>query len=82
MFLSGTDQYTVFTPVDKAFESLYEMLSVASITDLDPNLVLNVLLFHVTDGCRAANSVVPKNSKRKIETLLEGAKYGLWTMNP
>ena len=75
MFLNGTDQYTVFAPVDAAFESLYETLGVDAITDLDPNLVLNVLLYHVTDGRRAANSVVPKNQPRTIETLLEGASF-------
>ena len=75
MFLNGTDQYTVFAPTDSAFEALYGTLGVSSITDLDPSLVLNVLLYHVTDGRRAANSVVPKNSPRTIETLLEGASF-------
>ena len=75
MFLNGTDQYTVFAPTDSAFEALYGTLGVSAITDLDPSLVLNVLLYHVTDGRRAANSVVPKNSPRTIETLLEGASF-------
>lgn len=75
MFLNGTDQYTVFAPVDAAFESLYTTLNVGGIDELDPNLVLNVLLYHVTDGRRAANSVVPKNEPRTIETLLEGASF-------
>lgn len=75
MFLNGTDQYTVFAPVDAAFDSLYSALNVGGIDELDPNLVLNVLLYHVTDGRRAANSVVPKNQPRTIETLLEGASF-------
>lgn len=75
MFLNGTDQYTVFAPTDAAFEALYGALGVTAITDLDAGLVLNVLLYHVTDGRRAANSVVPKNSPRNIETLLEGASF-------
>lgn len=75
MFLNGTDQYTVFAPTDAAFENLYSTLGATAITDLDPTLVLNVLLYHVTDGRRAANSVVPKNNPRSIQTLLEGASF-------
>lgn len=77
MFLNGTDQYTVFAPTDAAFEALYDALGITAITDLDAGLVLNVLLYHVTDGRRAANSVVPKNSPRKIQTLLEGASFNV-----
>ncbi|MCE4563668.1 fasciclin domain-containing protein [Maribellus sp. CM-23] len=75
MFLNGTDQYTVFAPTDAAFEALYDVLGVGGITEVDPQTVLNVLLYHVTEGRRAANSVVPKNSPRTIETLLEGATF-------
>lgn len=70
LFLNGTDQYTVFAPTDDAFMALYDFLEVDNVTDLDPELVLNVLLYHVTDGRRASNSVVPKNNMRTIETLL------------
>ena len=70
LFLNGTDQYTVFAPTDAAFENLYSALQVDGITDLDAELVLDVLLYHVTEGRRAANSVVPKNNSRNIETLL------------
>ena len=70
LFLNGTDQYTVFAPTDAAFENLYSALQVDGITDLDAELVLDVLLYHVTEGRRAANSVVPKNNSRDIETLL------------
>jgi len=75
MFLNGKDQYTVFAPTDAAFEALYETLGVNNITEVDPQTVLNVLLYHVTEGRRAANSVVPKNSPRTISTLLEGATF-------
>lgn len=76
LFLNGTDQYTVFAPTDQAFEDLYAALSteeveIDEITDLDAALVLDVLLYHVTTGRRAANSVVPKKNSRTIETLLE-----------
>ena len=74
LFLNGKDQYTVFAPTDTAFMNLYSVLDpnggIDSVRDLDANLVLNVLLYHVTDGRRASNSVVPKNSLRVIETLL------------
>jgi len=70
LFLNGTDQYTVFAPTDAAFEDLYSALGIDEITDLPAELVLDVLLYHVTDGRRAANSVVPPKNYRTIETLL------------
>ncbi|WP_319482580.1 fasciclin domain-containing protein [uncultured Draconibacterium sp.] len=77
MFLNGTDQYTVFAPTNDAFMALYDALGVESISDLPADLVLNVLLYHVTDGRRAANSVVPKKNPKTIETLLEGATFNV-----
>jgi transforming growth factor-beta-induced protein len=77
LFLNGKDQYTVFAPTDAAFEALYGVLGVGAITDVDAQTVLNVLLYHVTDGRRAANSVVPKKNPRTIETLLEGATFSV-----
>ena len=74
LFLSNDDQYTVFAPNDEAFGRLYDILKVDGITELDPELVLNVLLYHVTDGRRAANSVVPANNDKTIQTLL-GVKF-------
>ena len=70
LFLNGTDQYTVFAPTDDAFEGLYTTLNINSVRDLPADLVLNVLLYHVTEGRRAANSVVPPRNYRTIETLL------------
>jgi len=89
---TGKDQYTVFAPVDEAFLNLVEALSddldkdilenegpFAAIDDLlGEGAVANVLLYHVTEGRRAENSVVPKNMRakdRKINTLLEGATF-------
>jgi uncharacterized surface protein with fasciclin (FAS1) repeats len=77
LFLNGKDQYTVFAPTNKAFEDLYKALGVTGITKLDAELVLNVLLYHVTEGRRAANSVVPPVKDREIETLLEGATFSV-----
>ncbi|UCH85682.1 MAG: fasciclin domain-containing protein [Candidatus Latescibacterota bacterium] len=76
LFLNGTDQYTVFAPTDEAFENLYSLLSgvlgseIAEITDLPADVVLDVLLYHVTEGRRASNSVVPRNGERQITPLL------------
>ena len=78
LFLNGTDQYTVFAPTNKAFEGLYNALGedVNGITDLPAELVLDVLLYHVTEGRRAANSVVPPVRPRTINTLL-GATFSV-----
>jgi transforming growth factor-beta-induced protein len=73
LFLNGTDQYTVFAPTNEAFENLYTALGVNGIEDLPPELVLDVLLYHVTEGRRAANSVVPPVRPREITTLLGAA---------
>ena len=70
LFLNGTDQYTVFAPTDEAFSNLYSALGIGAISDLPAELVRDVLFYHVTDGRRAANSVVPKNGVRTIDTLL------------
>lgn len=77
LFLNGKDQYTVFAPTNEAFEALYTKLNVSGIEELPASLVLNVLLYHVTEGRRAANSVVPKNGSRTIETLLAGATFSV-----
>jgi uncharacterized surface protein with fasciclin (FAS1) repeats len=74
LFMNGTDQYTVFAPTNAAFEALYLFLGIDGITDLPPELVLDVLLYHVTEGRRAANSVVPPARPRVITTLL-GATF-------
>ncbi|MDX1675803.1 MAG: fasciclin domain-containing protein [Longimicrobiales bacterium] len=72
LFLNGTDQYTVFAPTNEAFANLYDVLGedVDGIRDLPAELVLDVLFYHVTEGRRAANSVVPRVGERTIETLL------------
>lgn len=79
LFSNGSDQYTVFAPTDTAFQNLYAALStnettVDEITDLPAELVLDVLKYHVTNGRRASNSVVPKKGVKKINTLL-GEKF-------
>jgi uncharacterized surface protein with fasciclin (FAS1) repeats len=78
LFLNGTDQYTVFAPTNEAFVNLYAALGIDSIDDLPAELVLDVLLYHVVEGRRSANSVVPKKNTRNISTLL-GVNF---TVNP
>ncbi len=75
--LGGEDQFTVFAPNDEAFEDLISFLTDAGRMDLLSNneYLLDVLLYHVTEGRRAANSVVPKNGLREIETLLGESFY-------
>lgn len=63
---AGSDQYTVFAPTDAAFE---RFLGENSLTDFTPEEVAAVLSYHVTEGRRFSNSVVPKNKHREIETL-------------
>ena len=82
LFLNGTDQYTVFAPSDEAFEDLYGLLSavlgaeIDEITDVPAEVVLDVLLYHVAEGRRGSNSVVPKRGERTITTLL-GESFGV-----
>jgi transforming growth factor-beta-induced protein len=75
LFSTGTDQYTVFAPTDAAFIALLDEYSVGSIRELGDDVlgaetIRDVLYYHVTEGRRAANSVIPKNNPRTIETLL------------
>lgn len=75
LFVSGTDQYTVFAPTDDAFGDLYDALGITSIEELPATLVRDVLLYHVTDGRRFSNSVVPPKNPKEIETLLGESFY-------
>jgi len=76
LFLNGRRQFTVFAPTDEAFQDLYALLSAVLNTNIDgitavpAEVVLDVLLYHVTDGRRAANSVVPPRGVRSIQSLL------------
>lgn len=60
-------KYTVFAPTDAAFENF---LGNNSLTDFTPEQVASILSYHVTNGKRFSNSVVPKKKPRKIKTLL------------
>jgi uncharacterized surface protein with fasciclin (FAS1) repeats len=79
---TGGGQYTVFAPTDQAFLNLVTALPLPGVKSpfeeiddlLGEGTVANVLKYHVTEGRRAANSVVPKSGFRTIETLL-GATF-------
>lgn len=76
LFMNGTNQYTVFAPTNAAFANLYTLLSavlatpIDDIRDVPAPVVLSVLQYHVVEGRRAANSVVPANGEREIWTLV------------
>lgn len=70
LFMNGTTQYTVFAPTNEAFHALYDVAGVDGVRDLPADLVLSVLSYHVVEGRRAANSVVPPRQVRSIKTLL------------
>jgi uncharacterized surface protein with fasciclin (FAS1) repeats len=91
--LLDKNQYTVFAPTDQAFINL--VTAVTPLLDPDvlanagPFAAIDLLLgegtieavvsYHVTEGRRAANSVVPRRGFRTIETLLEGATFTVST---
>jgi uncharacterized surface protein with fasciclin (FAS1) repeats len=70
LFLNGTDKFTVFAPTNEAFEALLKALDVSGIRDLDAELVLNVLKYHVVSGSQLASAVVPQSGSREVSTLL------------
>jgi uncharacterized surface protein with fasciclin (FAS1) repeats len=79
--LFDNEQYTVFAPTDAAFVDLVVALGVSVDTpfaDIDAALgagtVEAVVSYHVVEGRRAANSVVPRVGTRTLTTLL-GASF-------
>ncbi|WP_372947792.1 fasciclin domain-containing protein [Mariniphaga sp.] len=89
---TGGEQYTVFAPTDEAFVNLVTAVSGLLDQDILANdgpfaaidallgegTISNVLLYHVVEGRRAANSVVPPRGTRTITTLL-GATFTVGT---
>jgi len=78
-------QLTVFAPTNEAFGGLLEALEIEleldpgslGLTDIPAPIVLTVLQYHLTNGRRASNSVVPSNDRntKTIQTFLEGASF-------
>ncbi len=89
--LLDRSQLTVFAPTDEAFVNLVEAVApllnpdvldqdgpFAAIDDLlGFGTIEAVVAYHVTEGRRAANSVVPRRGERVISTLLEGATFSV-----
>jgi uncharacterized surface protein with fasciclin (FAS1) repeats len=73
-------QYTLFAPTDAAFQKAADELFAAGIGDgtvfglatflVSNGLLDDVLFYHVTEGRRYANSVVPRKGEKAIPTLL------------
>lgn len=73
-------QITVFAPTDAAFEKAADELAAKGVGDgtvptllgflVDAKLADDVLLYHITDGRRWSNSVVPKKGSKMVDTLL------------
>jgi uncharacterized surface protein with fasciclin (FAS1) repeats len=75
-------RYTLFAPTDAAFEKVADELYAAGIIDqadfltlatflVENELLDDVLFYHVTEGRRYANSIVPRKGEKAIPTLLE-----------
>lgn len=65
-------QYTVFAPTDAAFETFLNGNPLDSFTK---EQVANVLSYHVVDGKKMSDSVLPQSSPREIPTLLGPSIY-------
>lgn len=89
--LLDESQLTVFAPTDEAFLNLVgavtPLLDPTILAEDGPFAAIDALLgagtieavvsYHVTEGRRAANSVVPRSGMRVIETALEGATFSV-----
>ncbi len=71
--LDGKGQYTVFAPTDAAFTALEEANpGITAYLVANPDVLTDVLLYHVTDGRRWSNSVINVNNSKSIEMLNGG----------
>lgn len=72
--LDNGGQFTVFAPTNDAFNKL-EAANPGTIDFLvnNPEVLEDVLLYHVTDGRRWSNSLVNKNNPKMVIMLSEGA---------
>lgn len=76
--LTGSDKYTLFAPVDSAFEALQGALGIATpspeltcaVDDIfGDGTLFAVLAYHVTEGRRFSNSVFNGRNSKDIEML-------------
>ena len=69
--LTSGDKYTVFAPTDAAFQATLGV-DASTVCTIPQDLLTTVLLYHVTEGRRFSNSVVPKGPQpRTIATLAQ-----------
>ena len=74
--LSGDDKVTLFAPVDTAFAELeLDETNVCAAFESDPDALLTILAYHVTDGRRFSNSVFNRNGNEKEVEMLLGTGY-------
>ena len=64
-YLDGNGQRTVFAPIDDAFLDLG--LTEEVVEGLDPGLLTDILLYHVTHGRRYADSVLDSTRIRMLD---------------
>ena len=77
--LTGEEKVTLFAPTDGAFEKLgLDETNVCSTFEDNPDALLEILAYHVTDGRRFSNSVFnPRGNEKPVEMLF-GTGY-IWT---
>lgn len=74
--LTSGDQYTVFAPTDDAFAGIgLNPGNVCNRAVISQANLTKVLLYHVTDGRRFSNSVLPKTSNPKTISTLLGQSF-------
>lgn len=71
--LSATGPYTVFAPTNAAFNALFATLGVSGISDLTPEQLSPILLYHVVSGNITASQVTSGN----VPTLKEGSSISI-----
>ena len=77
--LSGVRPFTVFAPTDAAFEALgYDA---ESIVELDKETLTGILLYHVTNGKRAAASVVNAKQIRMLNMGFASISAGMLSIS-
>ena len=70
LFSDTTRAYTIFAPTDAAFQAFYAREGVTSVTELSPEAVNDILLYHVTRGRQESAVLVPEKNVNNIPTLL------------
>lgn len=71
--LVGDDKVTLFAPTNAAFDALgLDSGNICSTFEETPEVLANILAYHVTEGRRFSNSVLNKNGNMKEIEMLNG----------